>query len=39
MKGQFVEVVKRKIPLDHVRGASLRSVNMIQMLKTKLTAV
>ena len=24
MKGQFVEVIKRKIPLDQVRGASLR---------------
>ena len=24
MKRQFVEVIKRKIPLDHVGGASLR---------------
>ena len=24
MKGQFVGVIKRKIPLDHVGGASLR---------------
>ena len=26
MKGQFVEVIKRKIPLDHMGGASLRYV-------------
>ena len=32
MKGQFVEVIKRKIPLDQVRGASLRFSARIQLL-------
>ena len=33
MKGQFVEVIKRKIPLDQVRGASLRLIEFHKLLR------